>query len=203
MSAVVYDKWRADYPSLSTKEHAAFYDDKYTKDPNHASFSGRAVRYFFNQANCLSYSVAEIGGRNGSLAKVALEFTPAIKRWVNYEISGAAVAGTLTQDSRYEAKLMTDFCWWMKEPIEGDLLILSHIIEHISDSDFKSLVAVIPKNIRGVHVQSPLAMRGPIDWTGNKGCHILTMGWVEVDQEFVVNGFKSITAYDGASWVRR
>lgn len=201
MSSIAFDYWRTNYNSLGVKEHSDIYDLSYSKDPTHASFSGRAVRVFLNQTGGNPH-VAEIGGRNGALAKVALESTPTIKKWTNYEICGAAVCADIVNDSRYETKLMTDFKWWRQEKIEGDILIMSHFIEHISDEDLTFLISLIPSNIIGVHVQSPIAMQGPNNWKGFNGAHILSMGWLEVNNEFVKNSFRSIKAYDGASWIR-
>jgi len=201
MKTAEFDRWRDTYAVSSIQDHAALYDQAFLKDPKKASFSGRAVRVFLNQMGS-ACGVAEIGGRDGALAKVALEFTPEIKRWINYEISPAAITATATKDPRYEARLMTDFRWWKTVPLEGDILVMSHVAEHLADEDFKSLVAAIPSSIRGVHVQAPISMRGPTNWKGFSGAHILSMGWVEVDREFTEHGFRSMTAYDGASWRR-
>ena len=146
--------------------------------------------------------VAEIGGRNGSLARLALGSNLPIAKWINYEISDAPIQQSATTETRYEARLMSEFCWWKTNPIEGNLLVLSHIIEHLSDDDFIGLVQSIPMTIKGVHVEAPLPMRGPMDWNGYFCSHILTMGWIEVNDVFEKAGFKSILAYDGASWGR-
>lgn len=201
MNAEVFNEWRAGYAEKTCAEHSALYDAAYKRDPAHASFAGRGVRVFLNQAGGCPV-VAELGGRNGALAKVALDSTPSVKRWINYEICGAAIVGSVTQDPRYEPRLMTDFGWWKQEPVEGDILIASHVIEHLSDEDFQSFVASLPANIRGVHVQSPLPMRGPMNWRGFAGAHILSFGWLEVDREFAAHGFRTVPAYDGASWMR-
>jgi hypothetical protein len=191
-----------EYPTATSAGLAAVYDDAFRKNPEKASFSGRAVRVFLNQAGG-SPVVAEVGGRNGALAKVALESTPSIKRWINYEISEASVLGGVTKDPRYEARFLTDFRWWRSNKMEGDILIMSHVIEHLTDEDFKDLAVHIPANIKGVHVQAPIPMRGPTNWKGFNGAHILALGWVEVDQVFTAHSFRPIPAYDGASWMRR
>ena len=158
---------------------------------------------FLNQCGSGPIIVSEIGGRGGDLAKVALESTPKIRKWINYEISDESIKQSAVQDTRYEGRLMSDFCWWEKIPIEGDILILSHMIEHLSEADFRSLVKAIPENIKGVHAQAPLPLRGPVDWKGYFGAHILPLGWIEVNEVFEGAGFSSIIAYDGASWKRR
>lgn len=199
MSAVAFDRWRAGYATTTTEEHARFYAEIFRR--GHCSFSGRAIRAFLRQAGGRPV-VAEIGGQDGALAKVALQSTPSIKKWINYDICPASITSPATDDPRYEGRLMTDFRWWNNVKIDGDILVMSHIIEHLSDEDAKSLIASIPQNIKGVHVQAPIALRGPTNWTGFVGCHILSMGWMELDAEFAKHGFRSITAYDGASWKR-
>ena len=203
MKTAEYDLWRAEYPMQTVQGHAALYNKRFLERPGIGSWSGRAVRMFLNQHGNSPLAVAEIGGRDGDLAKVALESTPKITKWINYEISDEPIKRPVTMDARYEGRLMTDFCWWEKTIMEGDVLVLSHIIEHLSDEHFSGLVGSIPRNIKGVHAQAPLPMRGPTDWKGYFGAHILSMGWVEVNDVFVAHGFKSVPAYDGASWFRR
>ena len=201
MNTVIYDQWRQNYQTASLSDHSTFYDACFQKDPSHASWAGRGIRVFLNQTGG-NPVVAEMGGRNGSLAKIALESTPTIKRWINYEISPAALTSNVVNDERYEAKLMTSFRWWLNEAIEGNVIIASHFIEHLSDEDFKSFVGAIPRSIKGIHVQSPIPMKGPMSWNHFNGGHILSLGWVDVNEEFVKNGFRSIVAYDGATWIR-
>lgn len=203
MKTAEFDQWRADYPTQTVAGHAALYDKRFLEKPESHSCSPRGVRSFLDQFGNKPITVAEIGGRNGALAKLALASNLKIERWINYEISGEALARPATKDTRYDARLMLDFRWWKKEPIEGHGLVLSHVIEHLADDDFRGLVAAIPKNIKGVHVQAPIPMRGPMDWTGYFCSHILTMGWVEVNEVFEEHGFRSVVAYDGASWGRK
>lgn len=202
MSADGFDHWRENYKTISTEAHSRMYSESYARDPKHASFSGRAVRVFLNQMGGTP-TVAEVGGRNGALARAALESTPSIFRWINYEICRASSVEGESKDRRYEVRLMDDFRWWKSHLIEGDLLIMSHVIEHLSDEDAKGLIASIPEGIKGVHVQAPIAMRGPVDWKGFNGAHILSMGWIEINEEFEKRGFRAATAYDGATWVRK
>src|SRR3990167_4580069 len=203
MKTAEYDKWGADYPTQTVQGHAALYNKRFLENQGLGSWSGRAVRMVLNQCGSRPLVIAEIGGRGGDLAKVALASTPKIKKWINYEISDEPIKNPATTDVRYEGRLMADFKWWEKTPMEGDILILSHVIEHLSEVDFRGLVMSIPKNIQGVHAQAPLPMRGPVDWKGYFGAHILPLGWVEVNEIFEAAGFRSIVAYDGASWVRK
>jgi len=203
MKTAEYDQWRAEYPTQTIEGHAALYNKRFLENPGMGSWSGRAVRMFLNQSGGRPLVVAEVGGRGGDLAKVALESTHNITKWINYEISDEPIKQPTAQDKRYEGRLMSDFCWWEKTPIEGDVLILSHMIEHLSEADFRSLVKAIPENIKGVHAQAPLPLRGPVDWNGYFGAHILPLGWVEVNEAFESAGFRSVVAYDGASWMRR
>lgn len=202
MKTAEFDEWREAYPTQTVEGHAALYNKRFLEKPENSSWSGRAVRSFLDQFGKRSLVVAEIGGRNGDLAKAALSSNLDIRKWINYEISGAPLSRPATLDARYDARLMLDFCWWEKEVIEGDGLILSHVVEHLSDDHFKSLVRSIPRNIKGVHVQAPIPMRGPMNWKGYFCSHILSMGWIEVNDVFEASGFRSVMAYDGASWAR-
>ena len=202
MKTAEYDQYRAEYPTQTIQGHAALYNKRFSERPGNTSFSGRAVRSFLDQCGKHPIFVAEIGGRDGGLANLALSSNLPIEKWINYEISDEPLRNPATIDTRYEGRLMPNFCWWKTTPIEGNALILSHIIEHLSDDDFKGLVASIPKNIRRVHAQAPIPMRGPMNWNGYFCSHVLTMGWVEVNEVFEAAGFKSLMAYDGASWMR-
>lgn len=201
MNPEPFDEWRKHYKEYSNGGISKIYDDCFKRDPSHLACSNRAVRVFLNQFKGEN-RIFEVGGRSGILAKTALEFTPEIKEWVNVDISKAAIDSTVVKDERYRGVWAENFRWWRTMPITGGLLLLIHVIEHLSDEDALELISKIPLDVNGIHVQAPIALKGPSNWDGFNGAHILSMGWIELNDAFEKIGFRSIKAYDGCSWKR-
>lgn len=132
--------------------------------------------------------VVEVGGWRGDHAAACLEWSRSIVSWKNIEFCREAAYSSKTADARYEAWVPKTFRWWRTDTApEGDLLVLSHVIEHLSARDFTDLLKAV-RHIPRIYAEAPLP-DGGTDWKGYMGTHILPWGWREAEMAFSLEGY--------------
>lgn len=133
LQAKDYDRFRKEYQSMSPREVRDFYKQIHRQNPNQNYFSIGPVLEFFSKTR--SKTVFELGGANGELAKAVLKESPKIQKWDNFEID---LWDQVVTDPRYYFYVPNSFVW--NDCIgDYDTLVLSHVAEHISSGELKSL----------------------------------------------------------------
>lgn len=190
-----FNDWRKTYDSKSYEEHVAFHEKWSKIYPNQNRYDSERVRLFFSLAIHLerSINVLEIGGWKGQLATKMLKEFPWIRRWHNVEIVRSAAEETVCHSKRYSVEILPDFFW--NAPFDVDLydvLLLSHVVEHIKKEDFAGILRQIDL-IKHLYVAAPIEQRTEnVDWKGFVGTHILEIGWEDVHKLIQRYGFEMI-----------
>lgn len=109
-----------------------------------------------------------------------------IAHWLNVEICAEAVEASLPTDARYEAEVPERWPWLDSYP-KFNVLFMQHVIEHMKFGEFTGLLDAVP-DAEWVFIQSPLEMEGR-GWEGYPGCHILEVGWSDIDSLMAERGF--------------
>lgn len=186
------DRWRENYPTMTDADHLAFADRSEAEHPNQQHYHAGAVLGWLKDK---PGNILEIGGWKGELAaKVLPQVTN--ERWTNFEISQRAIDAGLHCD-RYFPVRPQRFRWWQSEIRDEPLVIASHVLEHIAYDDVVDLVFSL-KNATHWFVECPLD-RGPTDWNGYYGAHILNVGWDGLEDVFNGAGFDVCNA---GKWIR-
>lgn len=183
--AVSWDEWRASYDTWSFRDQQEFYDQVFRVCRVQQQHSP------IHLADFLAYiaepvDVVELGGWDGEFAATMLADHP-IRRWTNYEISQAAVAGSVCHDDRYVPIALDD--WYWTDHHACDLFVASHVLEHLRFDDVKAVLDAT--DCRYAYIQAPLP-EGPRQWDGYHGSHILEVGWARLAEQFYLRGFKPL-----------
>ncbi len=169
-----WDKWRADYDTMTYQDQRDFYDEAFVLYPKQEHFTLSRAFEFLDHTS--GGSVTEIGGWNGALALKCLERYPLISSWTNIEISGDAAKSSLVTDGRFSIEVPDDFIWNVRN-IEGDIFLATHFIEHIKGADFRKLAFRLMTE--WVYFEAPLLNDGET-WEGYDGNHISELQWDDV-----------------------
>ena len=182
-----WDQWRADYDSTLYEAQQEFYSVVWAKYPGQKRFNSTAVQRFFSDLT--ARRVIEVGGWTGEMAALCLGRDPDIQFWRNYEICREAVEHSVVADPRYEA-VSPNWVWDLPTSTFAgfDVLVLSHVAEHMRGRNLRSLVSVATPSVQHVYVESPIGPEGR-DWIGYHGTHILECGWNDIDIIFAEAGF--------------
>jgi hypothetical protein len=179
-----WDGYRAAYDTMPFDAHQAFYADVARAHPVQRAFDPTRARNFFEYVHdeMRAPIVEEIGGWDGALAALILDFFPTFE-WVNWEIApGVADA---CQSSRYRRVTVDDWPWRLWEFGHGDVLVLSHVIEHMSVEHVRQLMAETSASF--LYVDAPIDWERAPDWDGYVGSHVLPLSYrelVELLREF-------------------
>lgn len=190
-----FNDWRKTYDSKSYEEHVAFHEKWSKIYPDQNRYNIERIRVFFYLVAHLkrSIGVLEIGGWKGQLAKQMLKEFPSIKRWHNVEISKVVADETACHSKRYIAEVLPDFFW--KATFDArlyDVLILSHVIEHMKGENLKGILEKTP-SIKYLYIAAPIEQKTEdVDWKGFVGTHILEIGWEDVHRLIRGCGFEAI-----------
>jgi len=183
----MFDDWRAAYDTMSLQDQIEYHSMFYGRWPVvHQHGDDRPVVEFFHDLASEPISVLEIGGWTGDAAQHMLSRHSNIEEWHNQEICREAVAASIPKDNRYWAAVPQVWPWEMQWP-GYNVLFLQHVVEHMKFDQFKALIAAVP-NAKHVFIQSPLENEG-LTWEGYPGCHILEVGWNEIDNAMAEAGF--------------
>ena len=179
--ASTFDKWRADYDSMTFEEMQDFYDWAHGEHPSQRHFNVDAVMRWLEQMPQRAV-ILELGGYDGELADICLPLHPEM-RWVNLEISHVPSVCSI---DRY--RTVTLECWPWEIEAEGfDGFLASHSMEHLSDDHAsKMLNAADVAGCSSIYIDMPEG-----NWGGATALHKLEMGWIGVDRLLVDRGYKN------------
>lgn len=181
---VSWDQWRAYYDDWTLDDQRRFYDWVFAEHREQARFDAKTLGRLLAHAG-QPVSVVELGGWDGEFAATMLGGPRPISSWTNYEISAAAVRGSVCVDPRYHAVTLEE--WYWDGHHEADVFVASHVIEHIRLADLRATFDAT--DCRWMFLQAPLA-EGPMSWQGYHGTHILEVGWQGVEEELERRGFE-------------
>jgi len=170
-----FNKWREEYDSYSIEDQKRIINELEEKYPTQRQFSVSVIyiRKFLPKKP--NQKILEIGGWKGHLASIILKENETIELWHNYDICSNAKDKSVCNDKRYECIIANDFVWNLDVFNEYDVCILSHVIEHIKESELRKLFTKL-KNIKFIYIASPLKEKGS-NWNNYMGTHILNCGW--------------------------
>lgn len=209
--AIHFDEWRADYNGMTYEEQVVFYNEVEKVYPDQTDFDPPSWHRFFDYVlgGIGPVSVLEIGGWKGEMAEMVFRVIPeAIKTlvvrgeikptWFNYEISQEAVDKCIIPDQpRYHISVPPDFAWNIPLPL-ADVFIGSHVIEHIKENEFVSLLYNLPSSIKYIALESPIRETDTNrDWARYTGTHILEIGWQELESHLAGHGFFEVERLRG------
>lgn len=177
MEPAHFNLWRANYDRMSYQDQMAFYDLVEAEHSNQNSFNPEAWEAFFEWLPLEKIIVFELGGWHGEMAAHLLPAFPKITRWVNWEISRAAVNGTVCDDSRYEAEVPIAFAWLLPLPAHN-VFVASHTLEHIRLYQAYQLFKELPEGVY-IGLEVPVSDDIP-NWDGYHGSHIIEGGWLDI-----------------------
>lgn len=179
-----FNMWRETYDTMSFQDQVEFYSQIAQAFPNQRQYNKDEVLFFFGLLQDFeSLNVLEIGGWKGELADEILSdpISGVVKKWDNMEICQDAVHNPVCSDERYQVVVQDDFPWNCQDGWEDyDVLVLSHVLEHMKADNFRALVKLLP-NVKQIYIDAPIEEdTGGVDWQGYLGTHILEIGWKDV-----------------------
>mgnify|MGYP001417850576 FL=1 len=186
MKIVDFDSWRKRYDEMTFDEHAEFYRRLHGDHPDQQHFSVESAHSFFG---CIdgAKSVIELGGYDGGLASACLSEHPEILSWTNFDLDTAA---SLCDDPRYSAITLTTQFWEARPPLsDNEIFVASHVIEHLSDDDFLSLLSNVSW-ASAIYFDAPIDQSVRSEWDGSTAAHKLSLSWDDID------GLVSLLGYD-------
>lgn len=174
MNTERFDWWRENYDKLSYKAHQEFYSEIYKEYPTqrHGNFTFidgyRTI--LFNVDGRPNLNVIEVGGWDGYLASLILPKCPHIAKWHNYEICLDLKEQQVPTDDRYELRFTDDWIWQKKLDTNYNVMIMSHVMEHMRCSNFVKLIDGIMPDI--VYIEAPLDRYVLQNFNNYLGTHI-------------------------------
>jgi len=187
-----WDKWRADYDSMTYDQMREFYNNLEKKYPDQNTYSPELSVYLrelpINISNHHKLSVLEIGGWKGELADDVLEETDQIFLWKNLEICPAAVKNPICVNQRYYPECPDDFIWNLNDEFgtRFNILVASHVLEHMKAWQ---IIRFLKKN----HGFDYICMETPHgNWNHYNGSHILDLTKEQLDDLIIGFGYKKI-----------
>lgn len=182
-----WDAYRAAYPRMTYPEVVAFHERVWADYPDQEYCSrDLLVRFFLGVPE--GSGVVELGGWRGEMASMILAMRPDLWDWCNLEICADAVVRPVTDDPRYRPVHPRRWPWELP-PERHEVAVLAHVIEHISELQFRQLVPwLVASEVRHVYVEAPLhdARRS---WRHSTSAHVLELGWNVILPFFAEYGF--------------
>ncbi len=187
----MFDEYRKGYDAYSDDEHRRFYTDFHLKWPLQRCCTFSSLRRFLGDHR--KALVIEMGGWDGWAASTMLPEFPELQHWLNVEFCKEAAAATVCDDARYNVYVPKAFRWWRSEvaPTASDVMVLSHVIEHIANDDARELIG----SLRPLawYIEAPLTEDGQT-WSGYGGSHVLYTGWRELETWLSAAGYRRVWA---------
>jgi len=146
----------------------------------------------FRRIGAEGLKVIELGGWNGRLASSMLQ-RPNVAFWTNYDIVGVPQVCSAPGYSRVVLRK-----WFWSRRHKADVFVAAHTIEHLSRRDLGLLFDCL--DVRWIYLDAPLD-RGPRDWSGYSGSHVLEIGWDGVAEMLEARGYQAIM--DPGLWERQ
>ena len=176
-----WDTWRAAYPHMTFVDQQAFYAQAAVDHPDQRQFNRAAVRGFLTLTS--PTRVVEVGGWRGDLCAAILPSVGVEIDWTNYEI--APNLTPVCDSPQYHHVVLDRFPWEIV--LDGDALVLSHVVEHMLLAEFDRLVDRFTGY--AVYVDCPVSDTGE-NWAGYDGSHILEAGWDAITEVLEGHGFR-------------
>lgn len=192
----IFDTWRENYDKLSYKKHQQFYSMIAKQFPNQQQVNLNATKAFFLLLFSRNYisNVLELGGWNGRGGKYILSTHLEVKKWHNIEICKEALTGKLQEG--YTEEVLPDFFWKVKPYVSSyNVLYLSHVVEHMTYMNFKSILCQIDSHIKYIYLDVPIPLDISPNWYGYKGTHIFEFGWNVLHNVLKSHGYKLNTEF--------
>ena len=188
----IFDDYRSKYQDLSPLEHSNVYD-------RIAKLYGDQQHYNPALVEPIAAGVVvELGGWRGELAAHILPRNDRVVSWTNHEICRWAAISPVCDDPRYESVWTRDRFAWDAPEFAGDLLVLSHVIEHLSEAHALALIEAFARFGR-VYVDAPLL--GDV-WENTWTTHILPWTWAQfLDRAGCAAEKLSDSVYDAQAWL--
>lgn len=180
MTTSDFDEWRRRYNRMSWAEQQAFYSRLWQDHPDQNNYDRGAVQMALWGMKP-GTKVLELGGWQGHLAAdlLAEPWAANISEWTNVEVCREAVAASVCTDPRYRAISPPNFPWhWPGLPYP-DVLVASHVFEHLRLSDIEALLQRAKPSRLVVTMPLPI---NPPRWEGEYAPHILEFGWQAFDR---------------------
>ena len=200
-----FNEWREKYDETTYEEHCEIADELYENFPMSTQFNKNYLLQLFAPAtDAPEMRVLEFGGGIGTLAQDIFKTgADHIAAWHNLEISRKAVENTICQDERYSAEVLDDWPWEVFDGWDNyNMLILSHIAEHIRGDQLKTLLEKA-KDIDIVYLDVPVAEKtSDINWDKYLGTHILEIGWDQIDAILYTHGYQEMYRQGLAGTIR-
>lgn len=184
-----FNNWRANYDVTTYEEQQSFYDVISEPFPFQQQFSPESVKEFFRivARKLDSFSVVELGGWRGELASLMLDIgiNYQIRFWRNYEICQRAVKQTFCRSRRYSAIVPRKPFWELEHQKDYyEVFVASHVLEHIKKREVTLLLECLQKieSLRFLYLDIPIPQSCTNNlWTNYFGCHILEIGWSQLE----------------------
>lgn len=187
----MFDEYRRDYADMTSSDHRSFYADIHKKWPEQRHCTLSSLRRFLSDHR--KALVIEMGGWDGWAASVMLPEFPELQHWLNVEFCREAALANVCDDARFNVYVPGAFQWWRSEvqPDVGDVMVLSHVIEHLADDDARELIGALRP--LAWYIEAPIAEEGQ-DWDGYQGTHVLKAGWRQVETWLAAAGYRRVWA---------
>ena len=184
-----FNRYRKRYDSYSFNHKVKLANKWLVQYPEQAHFDINPINYWFENIVVRPTSVLEIGGWRGDLAEEALSSFEHINKWHNYDLINHNNYQKCN-DKRYSLITLNDYIWHLSLNNEYNVLIATHMIEHINWQEFIELTGWIPIIIKTVLFEAPLPSSNEnINWKDDHSSHILEKGWEQVINEMKNHGF--------------
>lgn len=186
MNAEDFDQWRAAYPRLTFTEQIQWHSRLWQDHPGQTHYDLGYVKAFLHRVPS-PREVLELGGWRGELAR---DCRGMYERWDNYELCREASADPVFGAPEYHAPLMYEYLWDRKDVHAFNVVIASHVIEHLSVDHLHAFLKKIVSECPGLlhmYIDSPL---NGTDWKGETCFHVLPLSWDRVGEIVDVYGFK-------------
>ncbi len=174
------DDYRRDYDNLDFAGHQAFYERVGAEYPEQSWWNADACAAFL--AHYQPETVDEIGGWDGGLAAAVLPGS-SVLGWRNFEITDVP---QVCSHRAYTFELPDDWAW--SQPRKADALVLSQVIEHMSEEHVHAMFSAF--DVRAIYVDTPLHPFARSDWNGSTTGHILTLSLEELDRIAAGYGYR-------------
>lgn len=200
----IFNDYRKNYDKLPLENHKALYEVIAKFFPEQKQYDYKSVFTFLSELiNKGDLSVLEIGGWKGDLAQKVLDssLNNFITKWLNYEICDAAIKAGFSHKKYKTASPPVKINYK-----RHNVLIMSHVIEHMQFNQFKDMMDEIKKAkypIKRIYIDAPISEYiANVNWHDYMGTHVLEVGWNEIEAELLKHGYKKYFQDGNIRWFR-
>ena len=150
IGAEEWDEYRRRYVDLTPGELADWHSRLWKDTPKQQHFDIEAARLFFDcMSDYYQYTVHEIGGWDGELAKAILDGNSNISSWCNTEICNEAQVHTICDDPRYHVHRPGP-C-----PFFANVMVASHVLEHMCAPEIREVTRRACSTANWIYIDCP------------------------------------------------